>query len=71
MNSNYDVTPIGVTRKGRLVYGDQNGEREFSPRTMRAIQLGSAALLLIVGLAVVLTALGIIPPAPWSPMGQA
>jgi hypothetical protein len=50
------VTPVGVTRRGRLVWEDERGERDFSPATQRRVRVGGAVFL---------------PAAPWSAMGGA
>lgn len=63
-----NTTPIGVDRKGRLVWGDAAGNRDFSPTTQRRIRIAAALFLTAV---LVATVVGLIAPAPWSPMGGA
>jgi hypothetical protein len=44
---------------------------DFSTRTQDMIQSATATILAVVVILFALLATGVIPPAPWSPMGQA
>jgi hypothetical protein len=65
------VTPVGVTRRGRLVWEDERGERDFSPATQRRVRVGGAVFLALVLLLALGVATGVVPAAPWSAMGGA
>lgn len=67
---NLEHVNIGMTRKGKLIHLDDDGEREFSPRTVRIIRGASIAFLAVVATVAILLLTGLMPPAPWSPMGQ-
>lgn len=62
--------PAAMTQKGRPVYLDANGDRDFSPQTQAVIRSIVVAVLTFVALLAAGVGTGIIPPAPWSPMGQ-
>lgn len=62
-------TPIGVTHRGRIVWANENGERDFSPETQRLIRRLSLVFALVVTLLALGFATGIIPAAPWAPAG--
>lgn len=64
------MTSYAVTRGGRIVPLDDEGNREFSPRTMQVIRYLSVAFLSAVATVVLLLVTGLLPPAPWSPAGQ-
>lgn len=65
------VTPIGVTPKGRIVWADADGNREFSPVVQRRVWLASVAFVALFILLALGLVTGLIPAAPWSPIGKA
>jgi hypothetical protein len=66
---NGDLTPA-VTAKGRIIWLNADGEREFGPLTQQRIQVAAGLLFLLLGLLLVGIYTGKLPAAPWSPIGQ-
>lgn len=66
---NDDLTPA-VTRKGKIIWLDADGNREFSALTQQRIQVVAIIFLTLVAALGLGLATGVIEPAPWSPMGQ-
>lgn len=65
------VEPVAVTRRGRIVWHDGEGRRELGPRAQKLVLDIAAALLIGFGLLMLGLATGVVPAAPWSPIGQA
>lgn len=66
--------PDAIDRKGRGVYLDTNGHREFSPAQMKRVQATAKVFLIVAALIAVwafLAVAGIVPAAPWSAVGKA
>lgn len=73
METNTEI-PDAIDRKGRGVYLDTNGHRDFSPAQLRRVQAIAAVLLLaaaLVGVWAYLAVSGVVPAAPWSAVGKA
>jgi hypothetical protein len=65
------VQVAGVTRRGNLVWEDEDGNREWSPRTQRRVQIGSIVAVVLLAALVLAMVTGLVPAAPWSAIGRA
>ena len=65
-----NVTPLGVSRRGRIVWGDEDGHRDFSPRVQLIASRIAGVVLIVFGLVALLLATGVIPAAPWAPLHE-
>lgn len=70
MNTATTHADIAMTKRGRLIYLDDSGYREFSPRTVRALQFVTVAFVSVVTMLAILIGTGLMPPTPWSPMSR-